>query len=171
MELEIDIEGWPPAPGPEAGWEDLANRAASATAQIVPALAGPGLLVSVLFTTDDEIHALNRQWRGRDRATNVLSFPMLTPEEIAEQGRRAGLAPVPAIAPVMLGDIALAYETCAREAQARGIALADHAAHLVVHGLLHLAGHDHDLGKEEADEMERIEIEILALMEIADPYC
>ena len=72
--------------------------------------------------------------------------------------------------PVMMGDIALAYETCAREAQEKGIALDRHAAHLVVHGLLHLAGHDHVHCDEEAEAMEALEIRALAKMGIPDPY-
>ena len=70
----------------------------------------------------------------------------------------------------MLGDIALAHETCAREAAEKGVALVDHAAHLIVHGLLHLAGHDHELGAAEAEAMEALEIKALAMLGIADPY-
>ncbi len=157
MELDIDIEGWP------AGeWEALAIRAARAAAEGEPLLAGPRLAVSVLFTTDEEVHALNREWRGRDKPTNVLSFPMLERDELA------GLPPDGP--PVMLGDIALAHETCAREAADKGIALEAHAAHLIVHGLLHLAGHDHVDSDAQAEEMEALETAILAKLGIADPY-
>jgi probable rRNA maturation factor len=72
--------------------------------------------------------------------------------------------------PELLGDVALAYETCAREAADKGIALDHHAAHLIVHGLLHLAGHDHEQGEAEAEAMEALETKALALMGIADPY-
>ena len=72
--------------------------------------------------------------------------------------------------PVMLGDLALAYETCAREAGAKSIPLDHHAAHLIVHGLLHLAGYDHEISEEDADNMEALEIPILAKLGIADPY-
>jgi probable rRNA maturation factor len=92
----------------------------------------------------------------------VLSFPML------EAGALPGLAADGP--PVLLGDIALAYETCAREAAEKGIATEDHAAHLIIHGLLHLAGHDHELGNEEADAMEALEAKALALIGVADPY-
>jgi len=71
---------------------------------------------------------------------------------------------------VLLGDVALALETCAREAGERGISLADHAAHLIVHGLLHLAGYDHELSDEDAAAMEALETKALARMAIADPY-
>ncbi len=157
MELEVDHEGWPPS-----AWPNLAARAAAATAQIVPELANPRLSASLLFTTDAEINALNRQWRGRDQATNVLSFPMLGRDEL--------LALAPDGPPELLGDVALAFETCAREAADQGIPLEHHAAHLIVHGLLHLAGHDHELSPGDAEAMEALEVKALALMGIADPY-
>lgn len=157
MELDIDIEDWPEGP-----WEELALRAAAATAALEPLLANARLAASLLFTSDAEVHALNREWRGRDKPTNVLSFPMRA------RGELAALAPDGP--PVLLGDIALAHETCAREAAEKGIALADHAAHLIVHGLLHLAGHDHVASDEEAEAMEALERRILAKLGIADPY-
>jgi probable rRNA maturation factor len=158
VELEIDIE----EPWPEGEWGELAERAVSALAQVAPALANPRLSASLLLTSDAEVHALNREWRQRDRPTNVLSFPMLVRED---------LLALPAEGPPeLLGDIALAYETCAREAADKGIALDHHAAHLIVHGLLHLAGHDHEQGEAEAEAMEALETKALALMGIADPY-
>ncbi|MCK0127934.1 rRNA maturation RNase YbeY [Erythrobacter sp. F6033] len=157
MQLDIDIESWP---GGE--WEALAERAAEAAAGGEPALANERLCVSALFTSDTEVHTLNREWRERDKPTNVLSFPMLERDELADLD--------PDGPPVMLGDLALAFETCAREAEEKGITLADHAAHLIVHGLLHLAGHDHVHSDEQADKMEALEITILAKMGIADPY-
>ena len=157
MELDIDIEGWP------AGeWEALAERAAGAVCEVAPDLANPRLSASLLFTHDDEVHTLNREWRQRDKPTNVLSFPMLTREELLD------LAPDGP--PELLGDIALAHETCAREAAEKGIALDQHAAHLIVHGLLHLAGHDHVHSDKEAEAMEALEIAALAKLGIPDPY-
>jgi probable rRNA maturation factor len=159
MELEIDIEDpWPPT----VDWEALAIRAAEAVSKLAPELANPRLAVSVLFTNDQEIHALNREWRRKDKPTNVLSFPMMEREDLAllqDDGP-----------PVMLGDIALAQETCAREAAAKAIPLTDHATHLLVHGLLHLAGHDHEISSEAAEIMEKLEIKALAQLGIADPY-
>ena len=157
MQLETDIEGWP-----DGDWESLAERAAEACAVQEPALANARLLVSLLFTSDEEVHALNREWRERDKPTNVLSFPMLERDELAELEADGP--------PVMLGDLAMAYATCAREAEAKGIALEHHAAHLIVHGLLHLAGHDHVHSDAEADAMEGLEIAALAKLGIADPY-
>ena len=157
MEFDIDIEGWP-----SGDWEALASRATLAVAGVEAALANERLHVSALFTSDAEVHALNREWRGKDKPTNVLSFPMLQREELLDQGANGP--------PVLLGDIALAYETCAREAAEKGIALEDHAAHLIVHGLLHLAGHDHVHCDEEAEAMEALEIAALAKMGISNPY-
>jgi probable rRNA maturation factor len=155
--IEIDVEGWP-----AGGWETLARRAAAAAGAVEPLLANARLSVSVLLTTDGEVRELNREWRGRDRPTNVLSFPMLTRDELLAL---AGEGP-----PVMLGDIALAYQTCAREASEKSVPLDHHAAHLVLHGLLHLAGHDHIHSDQEAEAMEALEIAALAKMGIADPY-
>ncbi len=157
MELDTDIEGWP-----SGDWEALAVRAAQACADVAPQLANARLSASLLFTSDEEVHTLNREWRDRDKPTNVLSFPMLTREGLLD------LAPDGP--PVMLGDLALAYETCAREAEAKSIPLDHHAAHLIVHGLLHLAGYDHEISEQDADNMEALEIQILAKLGIADPY-
>lgn len=158
MELDIDIEDWP------AGeWDALAERAAAAAGEGEPLLANPRLAVSLLFTSDAEVHTLNREWRQRDKPTNVLSFPMLEREELEDIAPGDG-------PPVMLGDIALAYETCAREADEKDVTLEAHATHLIVHGLLHLAGHDHVESDEQAEAMEALETRILAKLGIADPY-
>ncbi|GGC25120.1 endoribonuclease YbeY [Novosphingobium marinum] len=159
MDLDCSVEaGWPGG----TDWEALAIRVAEATVRIAPELANPRLSASLLFTSDAEIRGLNRTWREKDKPTNVLSFPMI--------GRADLLALAPEGPPEMLGDIALASETCAREAAEKGVSLDAHAAHLIVHGLLHLAGHDHELGEEEAGAMEEAEIKALALMGIENPY-
>jgi len=159
MDLDIEVDGWPSA---ETDWADLAERAHAAAETVEPALANPRLTASVLFTVDDEVQALNKEWRAKDRPTNVLSFPMLSRDALL------GLAPEGG--PEMLGDIALAYETCQHEAREKGVTLAQHTAHLLVHGLLHLAGHDHVENDEQAAAMERLEIAALAKLDIADPY-
>jgi probable rRNA maturation factor len=159
LSLEIDIES-PWAPGVD--WADLAQAAAEAACAVAPELANPRLSVSLLFTSDEEIHVLNREWRAKDKATNVLSFPMFERDDLIALPHDG--------APEMLGDLALAAETCAREAAEKGVPLEHHAAHLVIHGLLHLAGHDHELGDAEADAMEALETKALAKMAIADPY-
>ena len=157
MELEIDIEGWP-----EGDWDRLASAAAKAVSVVAIELSNPRLSVSLLFTLDAEVHILNRDWRERDKPTNVLSFPMLERSYLLELGKDGP--------PEMLGDIALAFETCAREADEKGIPLEHHASHLIVHGMFHLAGHDHVHSDEEAEAMEALEIRALAKMGIEDPY-
>jgi probable rRNA maturation factor len=159
VELEIDIED----PWPRGDWAALAQRVAEAAQAVAPELANPRLVTSLLFTSDAEVHELNRDWRQRDKPTNVLSFPMLERTDLVHLDPDEG-------PPEMLGDIALAQETCAREAQAKGVALESHAAHLILHGLLHLAGHDHEISEEEADKMEALEVKALALLGIDDPY-
>lgn len=157
MELEIDIEHWP-----QGDWAALAERAAAAAARVEPLLGNSRLETSLLFTSDAEVHRLNREWRQRDKPTNVLSFPMLDRDDLFDLAKDGP--------PEMLGDIALAHETCAREAADKGIALEDHTTHLIIHGLLHLAGHDHVDSDAQAEEMEALEIAALAKLGIADPY-
>ncbi|WP_334128499.1 rRNA maturation RNase YbeY [Sneathiella sp.] len=123
----------------------------------------PAVEISLLFTNDTAIRELNRDYRGKDAPTNVLSFPgnPLEIEEL-EQAIQTG-------EPLLLGDIVMARETLLREAEAQGKPVADHVAHLLVHGVLHLAGFDH-LNENEAAEMENLEIEILRHLHIANPY-
>ncbi len=159
LTLEIDIESpWPTT----SDWAALANRAAQAAGDVAPELAHPRLLASLLFTADDDVQALNREWRGKDKPTNVLSFPMLARSDLLD------LAPEGP--PELLGDIALAFETCAREAAEKNCPIEAHAAHLIVHGLLHLAGHDHEISSADAEAMEALEIKALASLGLADPY-
>ncbi|MEW9854432.1 rRNA maturation RNase YbeY [Novosphingobium sp. M1R2S20] len=159
MQLDIEIEApWPAT----VEWEQLALDAAEAAAQVDTTLGNERLCASILFTSDAEIRSLNSEWRGKDKPTNVLSFPML---------ERSQLLDLPLEGPPeLLGDIALALETCTREAQEKGVAVEQHAVHLIVHGLLHLAGHDHETGEAEAEAMEALETKALAIMGIADPY-
>jgi probable rRNA maturation factor len=113
--------------------------------------------VAVILTDDAAIRKLNREWRGFDKPTNVLSFPT--------QDRRAG-APA---GPALLGDIVISYETTAREALAQSKPFSHHLAHLAVHGFLHLLGYDHD-SDTAAWEMEHLEARILAALDVPDPY-
>lgn len=158
----IREEDWP-----EADWEGLARRAVAAALAASPhgEIAAAAYLaeVSVRLTGDDEVQALNRDYRGKDRPTNVLSFPMVQADLMdglanSDDGE------------VLLGDIVLAHGVTAREAAEKGVNLADHAAHLIVHGTLHLLGHDHELGEDEAEAMEEMERAALAALGIADPY-
>lgn len=158
--LDISIEdSWPALPD----WEELAKTTARAASDAASELANPRLSASLLFTSDAEVQVLNREWRGKDMPTNVLSFPMIERADL--------LALTTAGPPELLGDIALAIETCAREAAEKNVPLEHHAAHLIVHGLLHLAGHDHETSPEGAAEMEALEIKALASMGIGNPYC
>jgi probable rRNA maturation factor len=136
-------------------WEALIERAA--TAAIVQAgVAVPNAVeLAVLLADDAAIRRVNAQWRAMDKPTNVLSFPSVTPDKLASTP--------------CLGDLILAYETIASEAEADGKTLADHVTHLAVHGVLHLLGFDH-ASEDEARVMESLEIEILASLGVSDPY-
>lgn len=114
--------------------------------------------VSVLLTGDERQRELNARYRHKDAPTNVLSFPGFDPDDPAVPGMTA-----------TLGDISVAFETTAAEATAQGLPFTDHFSHLLVHGLLHLLGFDHE-DTDEAEEMEALEVEILAGLGIADPY-
>lgn len=135
--------------------EAWCSRAANAALAASGSEAGP-LEASILLTDDAAVRGLNSTWRGQDKATNVLSFP-------------AGDEPGPAGAPRLLGDVVVALETVEREAAAAGLSSAHHLAHMVVHGILHLLGHDH-LTDADAAHMERLEARVLAGLGIADPY-
>jgi probable rRNA maturation factor len=143
------------------GWDALAHldalveKAALAACDAAGLPLRPGAELSILLTDDTALRSLNAQWRQQDKPTNVLSFPAV---------------PVMALAtsPV-IGDVALAFETIAREAEEQAKPLADHVLHLVVHGVLHCLGHDH-MNPEEAEVMEALERRILAGLGIADPY-
>jgi probable rRNA maturation factor len=130
--------------------DDVLSRAAMAAFAAVTRGVETKSEVAILLTSDAGMQALNLKWRGKDAPTNVLSFP-----SGGEQGH--------------LGDVVLAYETVEGEAKQQNIAIADHAAHLVVHGMLHLLGYDHEQ-EDDAVKMERLETEILATLGIADPY-
>jgi len=153
---------------PDVGLAALTERAATATLRHL-GYAPEGFEISVLACDDARIKALNAQFRGKDAATNVLSWP--TWDLSAEQ---PGMLPEPPETgtpedPEALGDMALAWETCAREALEQGKAFTDHLSHLIVHSLLHLLGYDHETDKD-AELMEETERLILAQLGIDDPY-
>ena len=154
MTLTLDIQV------DDDAWDDEAtqkNAAACADAVWTSAAAGvrPGE-VSLLFTSDDAVHILNKDWRGKDKPTNVLSFPA---------------DPMPRVEGVLtpLGDLALAHGVCAQEAAQKNIPLEHHLSHLIVHGLLHLFGYDH-IDETQAGVMEALERDILHRLGIPDPY-
>lgn len=163
--LDLVLETDPEWESSSIDWADTADRAVRAA---VSASAFPQLLdgarpveLSMTLADDDAVHALNKQWRGKDKPTNVLSFPMTESDELDADSS----SPLP----LMLGDIILAHGVCAREADDKGIAFADHAQHLMVHGTLHLLGYDH-MEDAEAEAMEALERQALAGIGISDPY-
>jgi len=118
-----------------------------------------GVEICLRVVDEAESRALNREWRGKDAPTNVLSFPSSRPPGLPEAVELPSLA----------GDVVLCAPVIAREAQGQGKRPADHWAHLVIHGILHLRGFDH-MQEEEAERMEAVERELLAALDIADPY-
>lgn len=142
IEVEIEDDAWT---------ADLPGAAATVERAAAAALGEAGGDLVVLLTSDPAVRELNSSFRGRDRPTNVLSFPAA-----------ASAAP-------HLGDLVLAHGVCAQEARAQGKSLADHLAHLTVHGVLHLLGRDHE-AEAEAEAMEAEERAILARLGVADPY-
>ncbi len=141
---------------PEA--EAVIQRAIAAAAETVDEDVADAE-VAVMLTDDDGIRTLNRNWRGIDKPTNVLSFPALQPQGDRKEGA----------APPMLGDIAIAYQTMRREADEEQKPFDHHLSHLAVHGFLHLIGYDHETD-DDAEEMEALERRILAQLGIPDPY-
>lgn len=151
VDLLVESPDWAVLSRPEG----LVRRAVEAALRVA-GLAGP-VAITVLMTDDAESAELNRTWRGKDRPTNVLSFPA---------------APIPGTPAAMarpLGDIVLCAGVVAAEARAQGKTLENHVSHLIVHGVLHLAGHEHGTD-EAAAAMQALEIKALARLGIADPY-
>jgi len=167
VEVSVHCDAWLAA-CPEA--EALAATAARAAlvrsdvARTAGPLAGAPLILGLILTDDAEQRRLNRTYRGRDAATNVLSFALI---DLAAADPASPAAP--AGAPVLLGDVVLAFATIEREAAEQKKNLADHLRHLVVHGVLHLLGFDHEK-VEDAAAMEAREVEILERLGVPDPY-
>ena len=154
--------GW----GDEQEWIDLARRAVRAALGVSPFAnlidKQVDVEVAVKLSDDDEVQGLNATYRGKDKPTNVLSFPMVQPDllqslENSDDGE------------ALLGDIILARETCAREAEEKGVTMAQHATHLIAHGTLHLLDYDHQ-NEADAARMEELEVKALATLGLANPY-
>jgi probable rRNA maturation factor len=156
VEVSVHCDAWRAACPEAEALAATAARAALARAARPP--AGAPLILGLILTDDAEQRGLNRTYRGRDAATNVLSFAIGDPA-----------SPTPAGRPVLLGDVVLAFATIEREAAEQRKELADHLRHLVVHGVLHLLGFDHQ-SAEEAAAMEMREVEILETLGVPDPY-
>ena len=145
IDISIECEDWAKdAPDIEAVIEQTANASFKAMN-----MDEQDTELSVVLSDDVFIQGLNKQWRGKDKPTNVLSFPQ---DE-----------------PALLGDVILAFETVKREAAEQDKPFESHVKHLVVHGILHLLGHDHE-NDDEAEEMESLEIEILQALGVKNPY-
>lgn len=164
IEISLEHSGWSDA---DAALVERVIRA-TLTAALPPVLAAvkPALAleISVVLDGNAAVQELNRDHRGKDKPTNILSFPQWEPPlEPPPSGPRGERLPMP------LGDLVLARETVEAEAEAQGKPFAHHLSHLVVHGVLHLLGHDHE-DDTEAEAMEALETAILAALEIPDPY-
>jgi probable rRNA maturation factor len=154
MTISIEVE--------DEAWQALAGLDQLARTAVASALSGAGAIgdegeITLLFTDDQSVAAINAAWRGKNTPTNVLSFPA-SPD-----------MPIPGGEPRPLGDIVLSHGVIAHEAAEQGKTLHDHTAHLIVHGVLHLLGFDHET-EVEAGEMERLEVSILKGLGISDPY-
>jgi probable rRNA maturation factor len=152
IDLLVEAGDWPK----KQALRGLVERAVSAAVEEAGVASATLSEVSIVFSDDARVRSLNAGWRDKDKATNVLSFPAFA----VKPGEKL---------PPMLGDIVLAAETVAREAELEGKPLEHHISHLVIHGLLHLLGHDHD-DDNEAERMESMERAALARLAIPDPY-
>jgi probable rRNA maturation factor len=164
MTLEIALEAdeeWDSS----SPWKPLVRKAAEAA---IAESAYPGLSdsertieISVTLTGDEQVRALNAKWRGKDKPTNVLSFPMADELDLSRA--------IVAERELLLGDIVLARGVCQREADEKGVSFHEHATHLLIHGTLHLLGYDHER-EDDAADMEAREVRALKRLGIANPY-
>ncbi|PKP90814.1 MAG: rRNA maturation RNase YbeY [Alphaproteobacteria bacterium HGW-Alphaproteobacteria-16] len=163
--LEIAVQH--DAPWPELDWDALGEKAAGAAIAQTPfgplATATATIEIAVRLASDEEVRLLNAQYRQKDKPTNVLSFPMVAPDLIESLTQNSDDGEV------ILGDIILAHGVCEREAAEKGVSVEQHATHLIVHGVLHLLGYDHQ-GDSEAEAMESMERAALESLGIPDPY-
>jgi probable rRNA maturation factor len=166
LDISISLEAgdW------EAAVADVEQRIEAAARAAFDAADRPDILgvapaeMSLVLADDALVRTLNRDYRDKDKPTNVLSFALLDGSDDTDDvlARDEGM-------PILIGDVILAFETVQREAREQGKSVEDHLTHLVIHGVLHLLGYDH-LSDPDADRMERLETSILARMGIADPY-
>jgi probable rRNA maturation factor len=149
IEISIECEGWRELPSLEALVAESLQAALEESGDVL----AEGAEISLLFCDDARIRKLNREFRGLDKSTNVLSFPTLDLLETAP----------------FIGDIAVAYETVARESEEQGRSLDQHSRHMIVHGFLHLLGYDHE-DEDEAEAMEALEVRVLDRLGVENPY-
>ena len=163
----LSVETHAATPWPDTlDWEARAGEAAAAALALTPYAsltdAAPLVEIAIRLTDDAEVHALNRDFRGKDKPTNVLSFPQVQDDLLESLANSDD-------GEILLGDIVLARETCMREAEEKGVSVVDHATHLIIHGTLHLVGYDH-MDDASATAMEALEVKALASLGIANPY-
>lgn len=161
--IEVEAAGWKKLKGLEKRLNSAALLTLSALPETLLPVAAKAQM-TLLLTTDKAVQALNRDFRAKDKPTNVLSFPQFERKDLVKIGRldtgKEG---------IYVGDIAVAYATVVKEAKAEGKSVVDHLTHLLIHGLLHLFGYDHDTDSKAA-RMERLEREIMATLGLPDPY-
>lgn len=162
LDTAVINENW----GEGADWDAHCTRGVAAAIAATPyaglAQISASVEIAVRLTSDAEVQKLNAAYRNKDKPTNVLSFPMVAPDMLHSLNNTDD-------GEVLLGDIVLAQGVCVAEAEAKGIAVAAHATHLVVHGTLHLLGYDH-MDDAEANHMEAIERDVLVKLGLHDPY-
>lgn len=162
VETDVVAGDWP-----AADWPALTRAAVAAALAETPyadlADASMAVEVAVRLSDDAEVHTLNRQYRDKDKPTNILSFPMLAPDMLVSLANSDD-------GEVLVGDLVLAAETVVREAAEKGWSVADYVGHLVVHGTLHLLGYDHETGYWDAEQMEALERAACARLHLPDPY-
>lgn len=170
--IEVSVlrdEPWPD----NIGWGELAQSAVSAavSATSYANLTTVDLLieVAVKLSDNDDVQSLNRDYRGKDKPTNVLSFPQSAPDLLSSISASISGGAAGDDGEAILGDMILAWGVCSDEAKEKGIDLQEHVTHLIVHGTLHLLGYDH-IEDVEASDMETLETQILAGFGIANPY-
>jgi len=171
LEIAVSLEAgdWEARLPDPYGLVEGAARAAFAAAE-PPGVLGEGAAEMSLVLADDAlVRTLNRDYRDKDRPTNVLSFALLDDLDTLEGQDDDDVLATDAGMPILIGDVILAYETVLREAGEQGKSFENHLTHLVIHGVLHLLGYDHETDPD-ADRMERLETSILARLGIADPY-
>lgn len=162
IETDISVEPlWP-----HADWQAVCGEAVSAALNVSPYAAlletQATVSISIAFADNAQVHKLNRDYRHKDKPTNILSFPMIQPDML-------NIAANTNDGEILLGDMILAYEICAAEAAEKGVPLSQHVTHLIIHGTLHLIGFDH-IDDAEAEHMEALEVKALASMGLANPY-
>jgi probable rRNA maturation factor len=168
VETDIVAGDWPA----DVDWPALARAAVAAALAETPhaelADAPMAVEVAVRLTDDAEVHSLNRQYRDKDKPTNILSFPMLAPDMLVAVSGQGGANTDDG--EVLLGDLVMAAATVIGEAAAKGWPLLAYVQHLIVHGTLHLLAYDHEIGEAEANHMEALERAACARLGLPDPY-